>query len=190
MKGIKRFISLLLAVALVSGVMPVGGFSSQAAETDIDPQVTTKEERETIRKNINTYSWAKKTADNLETRAKNYVDNYETIYNLIVGEGLPRYYYMGHKADADKHVCLCKENTENKWVTDPLNKPWKVQCPKCEQWFPSNNFEEFYKLGLQDDGTFDRMKALEAHHEVYGYKPSTWENILGTYKNLEEGSDE
>ncbi len=170
----------------------------------VDPQVTTKEEREIIRENIATYKeWAKPKADALENRAKTYVDNYEKIYDLIVGEGLPRFHMIGRDADVSTdeanpgkcHVCLaCGENIQSlygnyAWKTDALDNSWKVQCPNCEKWFPSNNFAEFYKLGLQDDGTFDRMKALEAHHDKCGYQPSWLENLTGTYNNLEEGSD-
>jgi len=45
------------------------------------------------------------------------------------------------------------------WITDPGNKPWKVKCPKCNTWFPGNDFHSYYISGLNEKGFFDSNRA-------------------------------
>jgi hypothetical protein len=48
------------------------------------------------------------------------------------------------------------------WVMDALGHPWKTQCPHCKEWFPKNDFETFYRSGLDARGVFDAAKADRA----------------------------
>jgi hypothetical protein len=50
---------------------------------------------------------------------------------------------------------ICKETVgRGTWICDPYNKPWKVFCPSCGEAFPKNDFEKFYKSGLDEHHIF------------------------------------
>jgi oligo-alginate lyase len=48
------------------------------------------------------------------------------------------------------------------WKIDAVNKPWKLECPHCGELFPKNDFEAFYRSGLDDEGYFRRDQADES----------------------------
>ncbi len=129
--------------------------------------------------NIKTYRWAKSTAESYIKRADKYLTNLDAIYELIPSEGIPRTLALGEMNDPLSYYCrycnvnLMKEYGSIPWLHDPINRPWKIQCPDCKRLFPSNDFESFYKLGLNEYGEFDRMRALEAHRELFGDKSVT-----------------
>lgn len=45
------------------------------------------------------------------------------------------------------------------WKIDALNRPWKVTCPHCQEIFPKNDFEKFYRSGLDAHGVFQHKLA-------------------------------
>ncbi len=45
------------------------------------------------------------------------------------------------------------------WEMDPLATPWKVQCPRCREHFPKNDFLAYYRSGMGPDGRFDPSRA-------------------------------
>lgn len=54
----------------------------------------------------------------------------------------------------------CKASvTMYNWKIAPFEKPWKVQCPHCKEYFPKNDFERFYRSGLDEHGIFDPQLA-------------------------------
>lgn len=54
------------------------------------------------------------------------------------------------------HCLACRsELPEYSRRIDGLDRPWKVQCPHCEQVFPTNDFEAYYWSGLAENGEFD-----------------------------------
>ncbi|MBE6912438.1 MAG: hypothetical protein E7473_07925 [Ruminococcaceae bacterium] len=132
----------------------------------------TEEKRENAKNNIQKYSWAKDEAKKKIATADKYVDNVDALYGLITSQGLMRSMAVGEEYDANILYCrYCGENigAENgtfPWVINPITRPWKVQCPDCKRVFPTNDFESFYKLGLNQYGEFDRLRALEAHREM------------------------
>ena len=52
------------------------------------------------------------------------------------------------------------------WRISVLSRPWKVQCPDCRRVFPSNDFEKYYKLGLNEHGVFDKDLAAARNEEL------------------------
>ena len=140
----------------------------------IDPQIYTLEERENAKKNTSKYTWAREEVNKAKAAADPFVDNFEKIYNLIVPEGLPRWYHIGHTGDPEKFKCrYCGEDVGKEygsygWGVNALNDPWKVQCPICKRKFPSNDFGSFYQLGLSESGRkWDYLTALQKHHEMF-----------------------
>lgn len=64
----------------------------------------------------------------------------------------------------------CKKNVPMyDWKIDGLNRPWKVTCPHCGEIFPKNDFEKFYRSGLDAHGVFapklaDRSLLFNPEH--------------------------
>ncbi len=130
----------------------------------------TDAKQENIRKNTKKYDWANNAVEEAKEVADKYIDKLDVIYSLIHSEGIPRNYdAAGVNADAARVTCrYCRTDLKAKyggypWNYNPETRPWKVQCPDCKRLFPSNDFESFYKLGLNEYGEFDRMRALENH---------------------------
>ena len=127
-----------------------------------------------VRENVEKYDWARKTANSYKQKAEKYVENLDVIYDLIHSEGIPRGAYTGVMEDPNANTCrYCNTNLMEKygqftWLTNPLQDPWKIQCPDCKRKFPSNDFGSFYKLGLNEYGEFDRQRALDKHAEMFG----------------------
>ncbi|MBQ9986437.1 MAG: Ig-like domain-containing protein, partial [Oscillospiraceae bacterium] len=138
------------------------------------PTIYTEEMRAQALVNAKKYSWARDLVEKATTEADVFVQNLDAIYDMIPVEGVPRASGMATwNASADyEYVCpYCKVNLQEKygtkpWVIDPLENPWKVQCPDCKNLFPSNDFESFYKLGITEDGVFDRELALKRNQEI------------------------
>ncbi len=125
------------------------------------------------RENINKYAWARDEIYNKYIKTADlYTDRLEKLYNLIHSEGVPRSVCVGAEGDPDIYKCrYCgKDLSENfgggLWKSDPLNEPWKIQCPVCGRKFPSNDFEGFYKLGLDEYGRFDASRAHKKNDEL------------------------
>ena len=144
--------------------------SSQKTE----PTVYTYEMREQAKKNVETNDWARSLLNGVKGNADRFVENLEKIYDMIPVEGVPRASGTATwNAGADyEYVCpYCKEDLQERfggkpWLFNPLANPWKVQCPACRRLFPSNDFESFYKLGITENGVFDRELALQKNAEI------------------------
>ena len=143
-------------------------------DATVNPQIFTLEERENVKKNVEKYDWAKSEAKSVASVADKYVENIDKLYEMVVPEGLPRNYYTGHQYDPQMltcRYCRCDINTKYgsyKWVQNPLQRPWKIQCPDCKRLFPSNDFEKFYELGVTESKVWwSYEQALQKHHEMF-----------------------
>ena len=142
-------------------------------DANVNPQIYTLKERENATSNAAKYSWAKDEVRAAKERADVYLPHLDKLYDMMVPEGVFRYYHVGHKYDPAKFTCrycgcdISVEYGAYGWVTDAINRPWKVQCPDCKRLFPSNDFGSFYKLGLSESGDrWDMDRALLAHHRL------------------------
>ena len=53
------------------------------------------------------------------------------------------------------HCPSCKKSvTMYNWKIAALDKPWKVQCPHCQEFFPKNDFAAYYRSGMDEHGLF------------------------------------
>ena len=124
------------------------------------------------RENVKKYSWAKSEAEKYVKLADVYTDKIDKLYDMISSEGIPRGYGVGGVDDPEMYYCrycavdLRLEHGSYSWVHSPLTREWKIQCPDCKRLFPSNDFGSFYKLGLNEYGEFDRLRALSRHHAL------------------------
>ncbi|MBQ7120163.1 MAG: S-layer homology domain-containing protein, partial [Oscillospiraceae bacterium] len=138
-----------------------------------EPTLFTYERRQNAVENAEKYDWAKAEADKYAKAADRIVENLDTFYDNIPGEGVPRGRQVGAPNDPDYNRCrYCGVNNIAKhggtgWTINVLNRQWQVQCPDCKRIFPSNDFENFYELGRDRQGYFDVNRARQAHHEMF-----------------------
>lgn len=155
-------------------------FSSKTKST-----IWTQEKRDAVQENMKKYAWAESEVNSAIKAADVYVDQVDTLWNLVVPEGLPRYYHIGEKYDPEKWICpYCGVNLQSEYgsypfLTDPLTDPWKIQCPACKCRFPSNDFESYYKSGLDEHGIFNKDLAKQNGQEylknlLYPEKGEGW----------------
>lgn len=80
----------------------------------------------------------------------------DQLWNLMFGATLPRSWMVWSNG-----VCpACgKPVPMYLWKIDALKHSWKVQCPHCGAFFPTNDFKKFYDSGLDEHGIFDPAKA-------------------------------
>jgi len=145
-----------------------------ADEGKTAPTMYTYEMREIALENIAKYDWAKTTQKNSIKAADTLLQNVEVIKNQIYGEGIPRANQLGVRGDDYYQYCrYCHEIVVGDYdlATDFTSRPWKVQCTACKRLFPTNDFESFLKLGLDESGRFfDVDRARQAHHEMLFHK--------------------
>jgi len=87
----------------------------------------------------------------------------EEIYNIVPGPEVPRTCLMvlGGFEDARGKGCpVCGIDIYEgrsgfyPWQFDPVGHPWKVGCPSCGNWFPSNDWanDDMHSGNFPDDG--------------------------------------
>ncbi len=80
----------------------------------------------------------------------------EEIWDLPVGPSLPRSWMVW----SNGYCPACRADVPMyAWVIDPFARRFKVQCPHCRAIFPTNDFEAFYRSGLDRSGVFDAKRA-------------------------------
>ncbi len=164
------------ATVTIGGVSVSGEAVVSVREGKVSRTYYTDEMVAAAQENVKKYDWAKQLRDTAVKNAEKYLGKMEYLYHMIPGEGIPRSSQVGLKGDTYYQYCrycgvdIGKMNTAYPWEADPLTRPWKVQCPSCKRLFPSNDFESFYELGLDEHGIFDRDLALEKHKELFNGK--------------------
>lgn len=83
----------------------------------------------------------------------------EKLLGYVTGQSLPRSYSVNEMKGCP--VCGKKIDAFGNYpyLANPLEKPFKLQCPSCYSFFPSNDFDSYYKSGLDDYGVFRYEKA-------------------------------
>jgi len=80
----------------------------------------------------------------------------EGLWSLMFGPTITRSWMVW----SDGWCPACKGSVPMyEWKMDALDRPWKVECPRCREFFPKNDFAAFYRSGLGKDGVFDPTKA-------------------------------
>ncbi len=137
--------------------------------TKTAPTYYTEERCEAVRENAKKYDWAKTSYENALKSGDEYVNKYELIYNSITGEGIPRSQRVGTEDDPEYRRCrYCGVDIVEKhgsgstdgYAVDIYNRPWKIQCKECKRLFPSNDFALLYERGLDEQGYYNRDRAI------------------------------
>ena len=140
-----------------------------------EPTYYTYEMRNNAMENILEYEWCREKRDSTVASAKKLLRSLDIYYEWIPYEGVPRSRQVGFEGDTTYGYCrYCGANVVGLygsaggggWRVDPIDHPWKVQCMDCQRWFPSNDFESFYKLGLDESGHWDYYKSYEENEKL------------------------
>ena len=121
----------------------------------------TKEKMANMRYNVENFLWASNLPSAYASAADQYLGKVDMLYDNITTQELPRGIAVGVRWDPNMYRCrYCnvdlREGYSNyPWVVDPVNHPWKIQCPACSRYFPSNDFESYYKTGIDANGNWD-----------------------------------
>ena len=174
--GIVLPISLGLAVidvtVTLNGVTVTGSVSISVSNGKSASSFYTEEKVAAARENVQKYSWARTERDKAESAANKYIGKEDDLWNLVTQEGLPRGATVGFQDDPNAYTCAyCGVDLRAKysvypWISDPLNTPWKVQCPDCRRFFPSNDFGNYYKLGIDENGKYNKDLAKAKNDEL------------------------
>jgi len=109
------------------------------------------------RKNAEKYPWAAKMRDMAVESARPWMAmSDEQLWSLMFGNTITRSWMVWSNGFCPG----CKEGVPMyNWEIDALGRPWKVRCPHCGEDFPTNDFEKFYRSGLDSSGVFDPGRA-------------------------------
>jgi len=101
---------------------------------------------EAARANAATLPWGRSMKEQIVKMAEPWAKmSDEELWELMFGPTIRRSWMVwsnGHCPACDKGVPMYN------WEADALNRPWKMQCPHCKELFPKNDFEKFYRSGL------------------------------------------
>ncbi|MBQ2741894.1 MAG: Ig-like domain-containing protein, partial [Oscillospiraceae bacterium] len=159
---------------IANGIEKTGETYISVREGKVGRTYFTDEMVAAAQENITKYNWAKSEAKSVIESSERYLGLEDELWEMVPGEGIPRAMCVGFRNDPDRYTCrYCGVNlTQNYgsygWISNPLQRPWKIQCPECKRVFPSNDFESFYELGRDEHGIFNRELALQRHQEMFG----------------------
>lgn len=93
--------------------------------------------------------------------------SFDFLWECIPSQMIPRTYAVTMPQTTGCLVCGNKvmEHGNYPYQIDSIHRPWKITCPSCGYTFPTNNFEAYYKGGLDANGFFDPNLA-KAHNDA------------------------
>ena len=146
----------------------------------------TEAKRKNVEKNAKTYVWANNEVKMYTSLADKYVGQEEFLWNLITTQELPRSIRVGYRYDPKHNICrycgadiVAMTGTNYAFKYDVDANPWKVQCPACTRYFPSNDFEKFYRSGINSYGNWSYEQAKKygsayLTNDLYPEKGEGW----------------
>jgi len=175
----------MMLVPLFTALVPTS--ASAASSEPLKKRATyfTEEKIANARENIEKYPWAAAQKNSSVNAAETYLKKYslEELWALMPSQEIYRSYGVNQT-----YGCLNCGNEIDKYGNYPykydvMNDPWKITCPNCGMKFPTNDFESFYKSGLDENGIFHRQKADKKYlkNVLYPEKGENWGVDNGTY---------
>ncbi|MDP6115153.1 MAG: heparinase II/III family protein [Planctomycetota bacterium] len=110
--------------------------------------------------------WASETREAIVEQSEPWLAMSEQdLWELVYTPDMPRAWQVWSSG----HCPKCEGDLpEYSWKIDGLKRPWKVQCPHCQQIYPTNDFEAYYRSGLAsgefDPGSADRSLLFNSEH--------------------------
>jgi len=113
--------------------------------------------RRRVLENVERYAWAKQTAQRLVETARPWREmSDDALWGLMFGPSITRAWHVW----SDGYCPACRGAVPMyNWLIEPLKHPWKLRCPHCQMLFPTNDFEAYYRSGLNQQGVFDPARA-------------------------------
>ncbi|MBI2190965.1 MAG: heparinase II/III family protein [Planctomycetes bacterium] len=112
---------------------------------------------ERARANVLKYPWAAEIRDSIVEAARPWMRfSDDDLWGLVFGNTITRSWMVW----SNGHCPSCRAGVPMyTWKMDAIERPWKVQCPHCSAFFPKNDFQRFYRSGLDEHGVFDPKRA-------------------------------
>ncbi|MGC9327582.1 MAG: hypothetical protein ACP5I1_08105 [Candidatus Hinthialibacter sp.] len=113
--------------------------------------------REAAIANASRYSWAKTIQENLVEKVRPWVEcSDDELWEFMFGPSITRTWMVW----SDGYCPHCRNDVKMyNWKIDEWNFPFKVECPHCGHRFPTNDFQAYYRSGLDEHGVFVPEKA-------------------------------
>ena len=109
---------------------------------------------------VRDHAWFRRQRDEILDRCEPWLErSAEELWMSIPDQCIPRVFTV-----SQKHGCPACGPAVNTgygyypWRSTPEH-PWKVQCPKCRERFPKNDFWAYYCSGMDARGRFDEARA-------------------------------
>ena len=119
------------------------------------------------RDNAANQPWGQTARDSIVAAAQPWLRmSDEGLWDLMFSNRIKRSWMVW----SNGHCPACKQPVPMyEWTIDALGHPWKVQCPRCGGSFPKNDFQAFYRSGLNEQAEFvpesaDRSLLWNAEH--------------------------
>ncbi|OHB76988.1 MAG: hypothetical protein A2W31_03450, partial [Planctomycetes bacterium RBG_16_64_10] len=112
------------------------------------------------RNNASTQAWAAQARDGIVAAAQPWLQRSDDeLWDLMFSNSIKRSWMVW----SNGHCPACQQPVPMyEWVVDALARPWKMQCPRCQELFPKNDFQKFYRSGLNEQGIFEPARADRA----------------------------
>lgn len=123
-----------------------------------------------IRANVERFKWLRARRDGHVRAAERWLNTSdEQLWAMVPGQDLPRCIDVTMTRDSKTRTqrragCLvCGDKIfrygNYPYRVDIWGHPWKIQCPSCKHWFPTNDFAKFYESALDEAGLFHRERG-------------------------------
>ena len=152
--------SLLLALTFSSAGQPL-------LAAKVDSTLYPRSVLDRVQANIEVSEWGQQCRDAAIESARPWLEmTDDQLWKLMFGPGITRSWMVW----SDGHCPACaKKVPMYNWKIDALKHPWKVCCPHCAAFFPTNDFEAFQRSGLDARGHFvpdraDRTLLFNSDH--------------------------
>ncbi|HOL26676.1 MAG TPA: heparinase II/III family protein [Phycisphaerae bacterium] len=112
---------------------------------------------EQARENARRHEWAARIQNPIVEAAEPFLRmSDEQLWQLMFGNTIKRSWMVW----SNGHCPACEQPVPMyNWEVDAIRRPWKMRCPHCRELFPKNDFEEFYRSGLDEHNVFQPAKA-------------------------------
>lgn len=121
-----------------------------------------KADRVNAVRNAAKFAWAAAEREAAIAAAEPWRLDDDTLWDLIPGQELPRSIHVYNVFGTNK-IALCPHCRDGivpfgnyPWITDVFRRPWKIECPHCQESFPKNDFGAYYRSALDAHGMFRR----------------------------------
>ena len=98
--------------------------------------------------NANAYAWAARIRKQAIADAERWRKiSDEELWSYMFGPAITRSHMVWSSGFCPK----CRKPVPMyDWQIDAWARPWKARCPHCNEQFPKNDFEKFYRSGLDE----------------------------------------